>query len=119
MIRVNELLKREIGTIIERTISHDLNCLVTVIEVNTSPDLRQASVYVSVYGGKDQHQKALKSIREKRVDIQNTLSKTVRLKYTPVLHFHLDDQFEKADKICKILDNLKLENDNGTSRSEK
>ena len=119
MIRVNELLKREIGIFIERTISQNLNCLITVIEVNTSPDLRHASVYISVYGGKDQHQQALRSIREKRIDIQKALSKTVRLKYTPVLHFHLDDQFEKADKICKILDDLKLESENDTSKSGK
>ena len=118
MTRVNELLKREVGVIVEREIAYDLKSLITVTGVNTAPDLRHAIVHVSVYGDENQQQHALKLLRKKRVGIQNMLSKTVRIKYTPVLQFHLDDQLEKADRIYKILDNLSIPDEQDAPESE-
>ena len=108
-------MKREVGSIIERFMSSDFNCLVTVTGVNTSPDLRHASVYISVYGEQADAKVVIQLLQSKRIDIQSILSKNVRLKYTPVLHFKLDDQLEKADRIYKILDNLKTEDDHEAS----
>ena len=51
MLRVNELLKREIADLLERVDFSLENCLVSVSEVDTSPDLRHAKVHISVLGG--------------------------------------------------------------------
>ena len=48
--RVNELLKREIANLIEKYIEHKKDCLISVTEVNTTPDLRQAKVHISILG---------------------------------------------------------------------
>ena len=109
MLRVNELIKRELGTLIEREIMPGFNGLITVTAVQTSPDLRNATVFVSIYGKKGQDEDALQLLRTNRVELQKKMAKNVRLKYTPVLYFKIDDKLEKADKIYQILDSLGLE----------
>ena len=49
LLRVNELLKRELSTIITREMTFE-NVLVTVNQVDVTPDLKSAHVYVSVLG---------------------------------------------------------------------
>ncbi len=107
MLRVNELIKRELGDIFERQICPELDCLVTITGVNTSPDLHNATIYVSVYGADaESPKKVLRLLANRRVELQRALSAHVVLKYTPVLRFVLDDQLEKADRMFKILDDL-------------
>ena len=110
MPRVNELLRREIADIVEKNYASSFKCLVTVSEVKASPDLREAKVFISVFGGKaqDKH-KAFLLLNEKRGEIQRHISKDVILKYTPVLHFFNDERMEKADKVLQIISELEVE----------
>ena len=106
MLRVNSLLKRELGGIFERAVCSELNCLVTVTNVQATPDLRQALVHVSVYGTEEQKQQVLDVLRRQRKEIQHEIARHVRLKYTPRLQFRLDDTAEKAERIMQLLDGL-------------
>ena len=106
MLRVNELIRREIGTYLERGICTDFECLVTVTDVKTSRDLRQSIVYFSVYGGSDLSDKVLRRLQAHRPDIQNIIAKNIKLKYTPKLRFEIDDTQIKSDRINRILENL-------------
>ena len=116
MLRVNELLKRELGTILARRVSGDVDCLVTVTRIETSPDLHNATVYVSVYGSPEQRITVRDLLKRLRKDIQHDIAQHVRLKYTPVLKFMLDDSQEQADRVMKILDELGMdESDNATN----
>lgn len=108
MLRVNELLKRELSSIIEREFGRDLaNGLVTVTAVETAPDLRHAQVHISVYGRDLAHKgRVLDKLRVRHGHIQHELMRHVTLKYTPVLHFRLDETLDKADKVIQLLDKL-------------
>lgn len=67
MLRVNELLKREIADLLERVDFSMENCLVSISEVQTSPDLRHAKVHVSILGGDDEmNRNVLRFLRENR-----------------------------------------------------
>lgn len=107
--RVNEVVQRELGDLFEKMICPHVDSLVTVTQVETTPDLRQANVYVSVYGSADQKKNAMNLIHQQRKEFQRLLSKHVVLKYTPVLHFKLDDIPEKADHVMQILEGLEKE----------
>ncbi len=112
MVRVNELLKRELGEVFEKDICPGLSCLVTVTAINTSPDLHHAIVYVSIYGcDDDERQRVLCLIKSKRTELQRKVARHVRLKYTPVLRFELDDKFDQADRVYAILDSLNINDD--------
>ena len=106
MIRVNELLKQEIGTAFQRYICQDTSGLITITSVNTAPDLRNAQVFVSIYGSDEQKLDAVKLIRKRRIDIQQAVASNVVLKYTPKLQFRMDETAEKADTLLKLLEDI-------------
>ena len=101
LLRVNELLKRELSTIISREISFE-GALVTVNQVDVTPDLKNAHVYISVLG-KEAQTAAMAKLEENRVVLQTALAKSVVLKYTPHLLFHLDDSIERGARVFEIL----------------
>lgn len=101
---MNELLKRELSTIIAREISFD-GALVTVNQVDVTPDLKHAHAYVSVLG-KEGQTAAMTKLEEHRVVLQTALAKSVTLKYTPHVVFHLDDSIERGARVFEILQQI-------------
>jgi len=106
MVRVNELIKREIADIIQDKIERITGRLISVTEVDTTPDLRNAKVSISVLGDKDTKQDAMHKLQKKRCYIQSIIAKNVKLKYTPVLEFVLDEKIEAGDRVFAILNEL-------------
>ncbi len=104
LLRVNELVKRELSTIITRDLRFD-DALVTLNQVDVTPDLKNAHVFVSVLG-KGNPAAVLEKLEENRVQLQAEMSKHVVLKYTPHLVFHLDDSIERGARVFKILEEI-------------
>ena len=103
MVRVNELMKRELAGLLERETWDGL--LVSVLDVSTAPDLRNAIVLLSIFGGDATAQrKVLNHLHKIRPALQKKLSTNVVLKYTPVLEFRLDDRMEAADRVISLLE---------------
>jgi ribosome-binding factor A len=111
MLRVNELIRRELGIVIERDLSSYLPALVTVTEVKTSPDLHEAQVGVSIMGSDEQRREALALLSRHRRAFQAHLAQHVRIKYTPVITFRLDLSLERADHVLALIEELGLEPD--------
>src|SRR3954462_7006674 len=95
-LRVNELLKRELSVILTREMTFE-NALVTINQVDVTPDLKNAHVYVSVLGKRSN--KVIEELEAHRVVLQSELAKHVVLKYTPHLNFHLDNSIERGTRI--------------------
>jgi len=107
--RVNELLKREIADLIERHIEHKNDCLISVTEVSTTPDLRQAKVRISILGDDDAKKGLMKVLQKKRSFIQQLVARNITLKYTPVIEFHYDSRIELGDKVLAMLNEIDSE----------
>jgi ribosome-binding factor A len=105
LLRVNELLKRELSAIITRELSFE-GALVTLNQVDVTPDLKHAHAYVSVLGKQDEAAAAMAKLEENRVILQTALAKSVTLKYTPHLVFHLDDSIERGARVFEILQEI-------------
>ena len=108
IIRVNELLKREIGDLLFRVMhanEFDL-AAVTITRVETSKDLREARVYVSILGHEDQRPHMLALLSRRRGELQRRINKDVTLKYTPRLTFELDTSVEEGDHVLAVLAKL-------------
>jgi len=108
MVRVDELLLREIGAICEERVAPQARALITVTKVQCAPDLRDALVFVSVLGSDDQRADAMRLMNTARIDIQRELGQRIILKYTPRLHFRDDRTAEQADRVLAILDELQM-----------
>jgi ribosome-binding factor A len=76
--------------------------LVTVNQVDVTPDLKHAHVYISVLG-KENLAAAMAKLEENRVVLKTALAKSVVLKYTPQLVFHFDDSIERGARVFEIL----------------
>mgnify|MGYP001289410733 CR=1 FL=1 len=110
MARVNEILKREIADLLEKEKFRDGECLVSVTGVNTSPNLRNAFVGISVLGGNDSLVRdVLKFLYRRRKDLQRIIAHDLKLKYTPVLHFETDRNIEAGDRVLQILKEIEDE----------
>jgi ribosome-binding factor A len=105
--RVNELVKRELSELVARQCRFTAK-LVTLQQVDVTPDLKHAHVFVSVIGSDDEQKQALATLHDARADLQRALSKRVVLKYTPHLHFKLDLASERGDRVLHILEELHL-----------
>ena len=104
LLRVNEVVKRELSMIITRDMRFD-DVLVTVNTVDVTPDLRNAHVFVSVLG-KGNHKAVIAELDDNRVVLQGELMKHVVLKYTPHLTFHLDESVERGVRVIQILEEI-------------
>lgn len=104
LLRVNELVKRELSGIIGREVSFD-SALVTVNQVDVTPDLKSAHVFVSVLGA-ESRASVLTKLEAHRAPFQAELAKRVVLKYTPHLVFHLDNSIERGTRVIKIMQEL-------------
>ena len=115
--RVNELMRRELGELINREVSFEA-ALVTVQQVDITPDLKNAHVFVSVMGSPEQSKAALAKLHASRKSLQHLLSKRVVLKFTPHLHFKLDDTIERGTRIINILEQIDIPPDEPLGQPE-
>ena len=104
MTRVNELIKRELAGLIEEDRVWANNILVSVTTVSTGTDLRNATVAVSIFGGKNnQRAEVFKDLNSKRLDMQKVLARNLAFKHTPVLAFKPDRRLEMGDRVLALL----------------
>lgn len=106
LLRVREMLKREIGESIRRELPVDQAGLVTVNDVDVTGDLKNATVFISVFGTTEQKKHALDLLQKNRALIQAHVSKNVIMKYTPVLKFMTDDSVDRGNRVLAIIDQL-------------
>ena len=84
---------------------------ITVSFVKMSKDLRMANVYIMPLGGKDKAN-IINSLNDNKYIFQKFLSKAkLNSKFTPKIHFFLDDTFDEAEKIEKLLSNESVKRD--------
>src|SRR5258705_9431498 len=107
LARVNEVLKRELSELIQREMTFTAK-LVTVQQVDVTPNLKQAHVFISIIGTEEERRAAMAQLHAQRPALQNELSRRVVLKYTPQLHFRLDESVERGTRILSILETLAI-----------
>ena len=101
--RVDELLKREISSIVQKDFEWP-GQLVSINAVEVTKDLREAKVWVGVLGGSPEP--VLEKLTRKRGMIQSKVNKRVTLRVTPVVYFRLDDSAERGVSIVNVLEEV-------------
>jgi ribosome-binding factor A len=83
--------------------------LVTVTGVRVTPDLREATVYISVLGGEKKRQETLAGLQSAHGVLQARINRELNLRRTPTLAFSYDDSVERGVEISKLIDELTAE----------
>ena len=108
-LKVGEELRHLISNALLRSSFYDEhieNNNITITEVNVSPDLKNAKVYVMPLGGKKKLD-VLNSLNKATGRLKKIISGNLSLRQTPKLIFKIDETFEYAKKIDDILDKIK------------
>jgi ribosome-binding factor A len=104
LLRVNELVKRELSAIIARQVNFE-SAIVSINDVDVTADLKSAHVFVSVLGS-EAGSSVLNTLEAHRPALQAELGRHVVLKYTPHLVFHLDDSIKRGARVIEIMREL-------------
>ncbi len=101
--KVASLFREEIGTLLSQKYQASEYGLVTVTEVHVTPDLKIAKVYVSILANDERKKATLKQLELDKKSIRSYLGSNIRTKFTPEIHFYLDETMDRVDKIDQIL----------------
>ena len=108
-LRVGEELRHLISNALLRESFYDQiieNNTITVTEVNVSPDLKNAKVYIMPLGGENKLE-VLDSLNKSNGRIKKLISSNINLRQIQKLQFKIDETFEYAKKIENILQKIK------------
>ena len=103
--RLDELMREEISAVIQREVDDPRIGFVTITDVEVAPDLRHASVWVSVIGSADEKRQTLRALSRAMPFVRQRLGK-LRLKRIPELHIKDDDTARRGTRVLQILDEL-------------
>ncbi len=102
--RVNALLAEEIANLLRREVQDPrLGAMVSVTGVETSPDLRNATVLVSIMGDEEEVQHAMAALRHASGFLRHELGARLRLRHIPELAFTLDTSIAQGARILGLL----------------
>ena len=104
MRRIDEVMRKVIGSAIASDLEDPRIGFVTVTAVKTSPDLRSARVYVSVLGDEAEREATLAGLRSSHGVLQSAIANQMRIKRTPTLTFHYDETPERGMRITRLLE---------------
>jgi ribosome-binding factor A len=105
MRRVNESVRAVVADGV-RALKDPRIGLVTVTAVRVTPDLRAATVYVSVLGGEKKRRAALVGLQSAHGVLQSRINDELSLRRTPTLTFEYDDSVERGVRMSTLIDEL-------------
>ena len=104
-LRVGELVRHALADMLTRGAVHDpviQSHLITIPEVRMAADLRLATIYVVPLGGRDADAILAALERNKRF-LRGEIARRINLKFAPDIRFRIDERFDEADRIEKLL----------------
>jgi len=107
--RIEELLRRELSTIILYELKDPRAGFVTVTGVQLGDDSRSAKVRVMARGPDDRVEIALAALAHARGFMQSLIGKRLDLRYTPLLQFERDKETERLIQVDKLIDQARRE----------
>jgi len=119
-LRVGELIRHELAAMLSRGDVHDPVIeahMITVPEVRMSPDLRLATIYIMPLGGRDEKDVLDALDRNKRY-VRGEIARRVNLKFAPEIRFRIDERFDEAERIEKLLRTPDVQRDLGDKKDE-
>jgi ribosome-binding factor A len=104
--RVDELLRQEIGQILAREIADPRIGFATVTDVETTPDLRHARLWVSVIGQPAEREATISALTRAMPFVRRALGGRLRIKRIPEFQVRLDDSAERGTRVLQLLHEL-------------
>ena len=104
-LRVGELIRHELADMLSRGDIHDPvieGHMITVPEVRMTADLRLATIYIMPLGGRDE-EAVLEALDRNKRYVRGEIARRINLKFAPEIRFRVDERFDEAERIEKLL----------------
>lgn len=112
--RVSAQLRRELGAIVHAMVREHALPSVSVSDVEVTRDMAHAKVFFTALQG-ERAKEALKGLKALAPEIRHALSRAVKLRHTPELHFQYDDSVDRGERIDTLLRDLDTGDDSAES----
>jgi ribosome-binding factor A len=116
--RVAELIKEEVSRIIRERVSDPRIGFVSVTGVDLSPDLKNAKIFISVLGGKQEKDKTFEGLKSATPFIRGQLGQALELRFVPEIQFVHDKSIERGSRVLAIMSKLEREAAEGKKYSK-
>jgi ribosome-binding factor A len=110
ILRINEVLRDELAQLLRHeTDDPELQTLISITEVDTSPDLRFARVFFSTLADDEQTARIWKHLRKASRFFRRELAQRLDLRHTPELEFELDRSLARGARVLELLAEIQAE----------
>ncbi len=116
--QVNDFLRTEVANLIREERDELRLDLVSVTEVQTSPDLRHARVYISTLGGERERDAAVETLRRHARHLRHLLAPRITFRSVPELDFRADSSLEAGAAVLRALHAVEREREINPPRIE-
>ena len=116
--RVAELIKEEVSRIIRERVSDPRIGFLSVTGVDLSPDLKNAKIFISVLGGKQEKDKTFEGLKSATPFIRGQLGQVLELRFVPEINFVHDKSIERGSRVLAIMSKLEREAAEGKKYSK-
>ncbi len=109
--RVNEQIKEEVAALLQRETQDPRlqGVVISITGVDTSPDLRNATVHVSILGSEEEVQQAMTALSHAAGFLRREMAGRLRLRYVPELTFRLDTSIQQGARVLELLREIQAE----------
>ena len=105
--RINFTIRKELGTLLSENINDPrFSTMTSITNVDTSPDLSNARVYVSIFGEESERISSMEALYSASNRLRNLLSKKIKIRKIPKLNFILDNDINYSSEINELIDNV-------------
>ncbi len=101
--KIQEFIKQEVSNILLRELKDPRLGFVTVTDARITGDLREATVYVSLFGKPEEKQDTMKALKHAAGYIRTEVGRRLGIRYSPTIEFKEDTSLDYGMKIDKIL----------------
>ena len=117
--RINFTIRKELGTLLSENINDPrFSTMTSITNVDTSPDLSNARVYVSIIGEESERISRMEALYSASNRLRNFLSKKIKIRKIPKLNFILDNDINYSSEMNELIDNVISQDKNKSTLSD-
>lgn len=107
--QVGSILQEELSLVIHRELKDPRLGFASITNVELSPDMRYAKVFVSVFGGVDEQRATIEALNHASGFIRRLVGPRLTLRYIPHFSFVLDSSMEYAERVARLLNDVQAD----------
>lgn len=116
--QVADLIRDEVSEILTYEMKDPRLGMVSITQVDMSPDLRYATIYASVYADEAEQQETLRALSGASGFIRRLLAPRLRIRHIPAISFRLDSSMEHAEQITRTLNEIREQEEPGPADAD-